>query len=295
MSERKQYQILVQSSAVSEFKLLRKLEKPPMTLLVPESVTCTGDYSINGLLEWLYGEFVSLRMQVLEQKNRSDIGGYHLLISAKENTWVHRRRRRREIERQMRDSGVQGTPERSVEQEEEPQPEPMEEESTPPASPAVASQAGQKRPINQADFNSSEKRPKLHPVTEEQAQEADAWIESHENDQDSALQALAKVAVAPEEASSSAPMEQSRREPILLANVFVERAPNPKEPENGRPHQVDEGHETSTDEESQDGGDSAVDETPVRFVIKVYDLNNNAPNSRDILHQLILYLRNRIV
>ncbi|VEL15569.1 unnamed protein product [Protopolystoma xenopodis] len=38
-------------------------------------------------------------MCILTQKNRSDIGGYHLQIYAYENTWAHARRRRRENQR----------------------------------------------------------------------------------------------------------------------------------------------------------------------------------------------------
>lgn len=40
-------------------------------------------------------------MRVLDQKNRADLGGMHLSITALENTWTHSRRKRREAQRSM--------------------------------------------------------------------------------------------------------------------------------------------------------------------------------------------------
>ncbi|KAA0196562.1 Methyltransferase protein 16 [Fasciolopsis buskii] len=85
----------------SEFRRLRKLERPPLSLVLPTSVSCLTNNTVDDLLDWLRNEFKQLKMRVLDQKNRADLGGMHLSITALENTWTHSRRKRREAQRSM--------------------------------------------------------------------------------------------------------------------------------------------------------------------------------------------------
>ncbi|CAH8502253.1 unnamed protein product [Schistosoma turkestanicum] len=83
----------------SDFRRLRKLERPPLTLQLPDPVTCLSENTVDALLNWLRNEFKQLGMKVLDQKNRAEIGGLHLNITATVNTWTHTRRKRREAQR----------------------------------------------------------------------------------------------------------------------------------------------------------------------------------------------------
>ncbi|KAF8561297.1 hypothetical protein P879_05593 [Paragonimus westermani] len=86
----------------SEFRRLRKFEKPPLTLVLPSHLSCLPSYTVEALLDWLRAEFKQLKMKCIDQKNRAEIGGVHLSICATENTWTHSRRKRREAERLAR-------------------------------------------------------------------------------------------------------------------------------------------------------------------------------------------------
>uniref|UniRef100_A0A5K4F2T8 U6 small nuclear RNA (adenine-(43)-N(6))-methyltransferase n=4 Tax=Schistosoma mansoni TaxID=6183 RepID=A0A5K4F2T8_SCHMA len=83
----------------SDFRRLRKLERPPLTLQLPDSVSCLPENTVDALLDWLRYEFKQLGMKVLDQKNRAELGGLHLNITATVNTWTHTRRKRREVQR----------------------------------------------------------------------------------------------------------------------------------------------------------------------------------------------------
>ncbi|KAA3677352.1 U6 snRNA m6A methyltransferase [Paragonimus westermani] len=90
------------SSEESEFRRLRKFERPPLTLVLPSHLSCLPSYTVEALLDWLRAEFKQLKMKCIDQKNRAEIGGVHLSICATENTWTHSRRKRREAERLAR-------------------------------------------------------------------------------------------------------------------------------------------------------------------------------------------------
>ncbi|CAH8478130.1 unnamed protein product [Dicrocoelium dendriticum] len=83
----------------SEFRRLSKLEKPPLTWILPPTLSCVADYSVDAVINWLRTEFKKLKMRVLDQKNPATMGGTHLSIWATENTWTHSRRKRREAQR----------------------------------------------------------------------------------------------------------------------------------------------------------------------------------------------------
>ncbi|KAH8876068.1 RNA N6-adenosine-methyltransferase METTL16 [Schistosoma japonicum] len=83
----------------SDFRRLRKLERPPLILQLPNSITCLPENTVDALLDWLRCEFKQLGMKVLDQKNRAELGGLHLNITATVNTWTHTRRKRREAQR----------------------------------------------------------------------------------------------------------------------------------------------------------------------------------------------------
>ncbi|CAH8846338.1 unnamed protein product [Trichobilharzia szidati] len=83
----------------SDFRRLRKLERPPLVLQLPNPVTCLHENTVDALLDWLRTEFKQLGMKVLDQKNRAELGGVHLNITADVNTWTHTRRKRREAQR----------------------------------------------------------------------------------------------------------------------------------------------------------------------------------------------------
>ncbi|CAH8544579.1 unnamed protein product [Schistosoma margrebowiei] len=98
----------------SDFRRLRKLERPPLTLQLPDSVSCLSENTVDALLDWLRCEFKQLGMKVLDQKNRAELGGLHLNITATVNTWTHTRRKRREVQRllmsQQSDTTNNGNP-----------------------------------------------------------------------------------------------------------------------------------------------------------------------------------------
>ncbi|CAH8522786.1 unnamed protein product [Heterobilharzia americana] len=83
----------------SDFRRLRKMERPPLTYQLPNPVSCLRDNTVEALLDWLRCEFKQLGMKVLDQKNRAELGGVHLNITATVNTWTHVRRKRREAQR----------------------------------------------------------------------------------------------------------------------------------------------------------------------------------------------------
>nr|CDS28799.2 methyltransferase protein 16 [Hymenolepis microstoma] len=81
---------------VSEFQQKRKFHRPPLTYTLPPSVSCLEKYTRKCLLEWIRRQLLDLKMSVILQKNKRSMGGCHLRAKAKEDTWTHSRRKRRE-------------------------------------------------------------------------------------------------------------------------------------------------------------------------------------------------------
>lgn len=126
-------------------------------------------------------------MKVFEQKNRSEIGGIHLMIVAHSNTWIHNRRKRREAERLVRQQNSMDLEQVQI---------------------ASDQKNGFKRSpdskSNESDEIQTSKRPRLSSVCEE----ADAWIE-----EDSSF-----------EKQNDLFTKQNDKPAIIKANVFVEFA-----------------------------------------------------------------------
>uniref|UniRef100_A0A183AU91 U6 small nuclear RNA (adenine-(43)-N(6))-methyltransferase n=1 Tax=Echinostoma caproni TaxID=27848 RepID=A0A183AU91_9TREM len=259
----------------SEFRRLRKLERPPLSLVLPAAISCLPNYTVDSLLDWLRNEFKNLKMRVLDQKNRAELGGIHLSITALENTWTHARRKRREALRLAKHSA---TSDASLSQE--------SRSPTPPSVPMSTTtngvsnpNAGSKRthteveesvngePNVQMPTEASEEtgphanETKRARLVNEVCDEADAWYEE-----------LAHVV--PQASEDSL---QLRPEPIIQADVFVEL------------HADDTTH--SDNSEAED--DQTLVESSLNgpLVIKIAWVSGTC---REAANQILCYLKNRL-
>ncbi|GAA53072.1 methyltransferase-like protein 16, partial [Clonorchis sinensis] len=207
----------------SEFRRLRKLERPPLKFELPPKLSCLPHYTVDALLDWLRNEFRQLKMRVLDQKNRAEIGGFHLSVCATENTWTHNRRKRREAERlsnsqQIDSSGIEPVNNDSSNRSEQAasneshSPEklpslkrPLDPDFT---EPEPATEVNNNNPDVDRDFTKEVKRRRLAEVCEE----GDAWVEDD----------IAQVTLTSEHFSM--PVGPSPTPPIIQADVFVEQS-----------------------------------------------------------------------
>ncbi|OON14566.1 hypothetical protein X801_09641, partial [Opisthorchis viverrini] len=208
----------------SEFRRLRKLERPPLKFELPPKLSCLPHYTVDALLDWLRNEFRQLKMRVLDQKNRAEIGGFHLSICAFENTWTHNRRKRREAERlsksqQINSSGIEPANNESSNRSEQAgsneshSPEKLLSFKRPLDPDFIEPDTNKEmmtnnNPVVDGDFASEVKRRRLAEVCEE----GDAWVEDD----------IAQVTMNSEH--PSIPVRPSPAPPIIQADVFVEQS-----------------------------------------------------------------------
>ncbi|BHF63724.1 Methyltransferase-like protein 16 [Sparganum proliferum] len=275
---------------VSEFRKRRKFRRPPLTFTLPEKISCLPTYNRKTVLQWLSEEFKKLNMHVLLQKNPAILGGHHLLIEAREDTWTHSRRRRREALRRQAAAASQALAA---------DPEPMEcPASTSPGSsaadPGLADAGSLKRPhettttlplTNKEEQTSAKaameevstefaaKRARLQRLCEE----GDAWIEELESDDQISLNADHTDVLAP--TASDLPL-------ILRANVYVESELH------GCGGEEDDEKCLTTEAldgaEAENGvGDSAND----KLIVKIEWLDGK---DREAANRVLFYLKNKL-
>ncbi|KAL7064675.1 hypothetical protein AAHC03_04610 [Spirometra sp. Aus1] len=275
---------------VSEFRKRRKFRRPPLTFTLPEKISCLPTYNRKTVLQWLSEEFKKLKMHVLLQKNPAILGGHHLLIEAREDTWTHSRRRRREALRRQAAAASQAPAADS---------EPMEcPASTSPASSAADSgligagslkrphettttlplankeeQTSAKAAMEEVSTEFAAKRARLQRLCEE----GEAWIEELESDDQITLNADHTDVLAP--AASDLPL-------ILRANVYVESELH------GCGDEEDDEKFLATEApdgaEAENGvGDSDND----KLIVKIEWLDGK---DREAANRVLFYLKNRL-
>ncbi|TGZ70210.1 hypothetical protein CRM22_003328 [Opisthorchis felineus] len=265
----------------SEFRRLRKLERPPLKFELPPKLSCLPHYTVDALLDWLRNEFRQLKMRVLDQKNRAEIGGFRLSICATENTWTHNRRKRREAERLSKSQQIDSS-----------RIEPVNNDSSNRSEQASSNESysrekllSLKRPLDpnflepdttagmtnnnpvvDRDFATEVKRRRLAEVCEE----GDAWVEDD----------IAQVNMTSE--NLPMPGGPSPTPPIIQADVFVEQSIT----DSSFPNECGNG-----------GGDDGDDECLLSsdpsgpLVIKIVFTGGSC---REAANQIMCYLKNRL-
>ncbi|THD22439.1 methyltransferase protein 16 [Fasciola hepatica] len=262
----------------SEFRRLRKSERPPLSLVLPATVSCLPKYTVDELLCWLRNEFKQLKMRVLDQKNRAELGGIHLSITASENTWTHSRRKRREAQRSTLNSTNSNAP---MEQELLRPPTPSSNTTDSSVNGICSLFVGSKRAHPESEnttylgpgvpmlpetpdiSDAHADETKRARVVDEACDEADAWYE--------------EVPQIPTEQYEECPV--AKAEPVIQADVFVEQ------------HADDTKHSDTSDADADDDQNLLSSSLSGPLVIKIAWVSGTC---REAANQILCYLKNRL-